>query len=137
MQDDELIQEIISGTVEGESPADVLYLCTSMATARFSHYLEEFHSYGSAGSFQHARVFERILRSSSEILCPVFMVVKPAEFVAGMIEMRRKYRGVASDPDLQAKFGLRVKALIEEGQLQSLEQAIKDEIWERLKPLES
>ena len=138
---DDPTEEILGGIADGENPADVLYLCTAMAIAIYmSSWDERTHDVSSwderAGEsyipFREAGIYRQLLRLSGTILCPIFDYVKPADYIAKMKAVRREYAGITTDPEKRDIYHRRIKVLLDEGALRSVEKAIEAKVWARL-----
>ena len=136
--------EILLGLTEGERPADVLYMCHTVALVMLTGQ----HDEGDENGFQSdpaywARTFRRSIRSRYErllygaglVLCPIFEPVKHTkyrEYSELMTRTRRGYSGIATAPDLMRDFGYGVITAAERGALDSLAAADEQRLWEIL-----
>ena len=132
MDEKDVIAEIIEGADKEERLSDVLFLCVSATLTSLSGPWFREMDLPKDGDQSPSDEFEKVLRHLGRILCPVFDPVKPEDYKAEMVEVRQQYRGIASDPQLQAEYTTRIVELLAAGELRTLEQAIKNQIWQRL-----
>lgn len=136
--DEDLLAEIIAGATPEENPADPLHMCLSVVTVEFSLSSERYEFPWSHGvrfmpaARWMAESFTHRLRVVGKILCPIFTVVKPKEYVNEMRGVRLQYQGIASDPAIQVEYAEKVKTLLEDGYFRSVEQAIESDMPARL-----
>lgn len=129
--------EILQGLSDRERPADLLYMCHSVAASRLAHgqdfYGFEIQRFTLAN--EERRV--RLLFGAGLLLCPIFDPVKHQDFdeySAQMLQTRHDYIGIATDPDLKLMFGRGVEAGIAAGSFESLEAANETGLWKILQP---
>jgi hypothetical protein len=133
MADEDVIVEILKGRDPAERPADVVMLCTSMALIMFGNRIAGMGPDIATNPQQGSRFLAQLLNLSGKILCPILDFVKPEKYVIEMRNARLEYQGVADDPDLFAAYLHIVRKLEAEKQLESLEQAVKYEVWRSLR----
>ena len=135
---EELVHLIIAGKNEEESDSDILALCF-LATLIVSHVeeadMEESLPEDVPPADQRDSCFRARLRRLGEILCPLGDDVKhdKRDYVAGMVQARLDYRGIAISSSLQAEFQSRIYSLALEGHLDSLERAIEASVDKALR----
>jgi len=112
-------EEAIRAGEEREDPDDALQLSLGMAMA--------IQLRGKAPS-----IFADALDLAGRILCPIFDYAKPAEYRTAMRTVRLQYRGIARDAEQQHEWIVRVGPLAADGVLESVETAVKSEVWRLL-----
>ena len=132
--DNHVIFEIFRGRDPEERPADIITLCTSMATTMFAHRTGAFYAEPAFDSFQASRFFTELLNLSGKILCPIMDFVKPEEYVVEMRAARLGFRGIADDPDMHATYLHIVRMLEVDNQLENVERAVRGEVWRHFRP---
>ena len=122
------IQEaILFGTEPGERVLDVFYLCTTAALIRIGM---EAQSYGAEPNSSYvSEALSPAMETMGKILCPIYDVVKPDDYVEHMITTRRSFTGIATSGELQSVFTQQIVALQEADRLKNLATAIESQIW--------
>lgn len=122
------IQEaILFGAEPGERVIDVFYLCTTAALIRIDM---ETQSYGAEPNSSYvSEALSPAMETMGKILCPIYDVVKPDDYVEHMITARRSFGGIATSGELQSVFTQQIVALQEAGSLETLATAIESKIW--------
>jgi hypothetical protein len=140
MDENDIVTQIIAGTAPGEAPADALHLCMAALLAKLSMgQLPELsqpavETIPTAQASEYGSMVAWHMALIGVILCPIFTIVKPKEYVEAMTTVRLSYKGIASDLQLQNDYLTRVRPQIRLGRLDSLEQAIEGRLWEELDP---
>lgn len=134
MTQDEIIEDILSGTSVNEQPDDALYLCMEMALSMYRPSWHQRRANVRTTPGREAMVFHQLLILSGKILCTIFDHLKPADYFEEMTTTRLQYAGIFTNFELREIYHKRVEKLLEKGHLQSLEKAIKRKVWVLLRP---
>lgn len=128
----DIIAEIIAGKHQKENPVDLIALCTIATNAALSkrEYWRRFDFYITANNL--AERYVNGLRHFGKILCPIYDIVKPDSYVAGMTKTRLQYRGIAGADNIQMDFLDKLYPLIEDETIYSIERCMEYEIWKKL-----
>lgn len=142
MQIQEIEHEIVLGVRKGETPADLLYMCHSVAASRMAHRQdfdtrEHWYRYEKWPRHEIAMSWRaRLLYGAGLVLCPVFEPVKHenyGEYTERMEDTRLQYAGIATDPKAKFDFANRIEHANEKGAFQSLDAAAGMQLWSILR----
>jgi len=143
MRVEDVEYEILLGLSQGERPADLLYMCHSVAASCLAQGRDFFIQRSYFRDLERVVVrYEperrvRLLFGAGLLLCPIFDPVKHrdfGEYATQMLDTRLAYVGIATDPMLQMEFGRGVEAGMREGSFESLETANGTQLWKILRP---
>jgi len=142
MRIEDVEYEILLGLAEGERPADLLYLCHSVAASCLAHG-RDFHVRRPYASDREHIVYRsepgrrvRLLFGAGLLLCPIFDPVKHqeySEYTSQMTTVRLSYAGIATNPELKMAFGRGVETAISKGSFESLQTADGTQLWRILR----
>lgn len=120
---DHIVRTILQRTPSDEDPKDSMVLIGTLTLAYLAF---------PRWQLQDALDFERLAEQAAKIWCLLTDVTKTQAYRDGMREARQSYRGISRSPSLQAELRGLLNNLLESGELQSIRQAVQNQIYERM-----
>jgi hypothetical protein len=114
------IRTILQRTPPDEDPNDVMVMVGTLTLAYLAYPRWRLHD---------ATDFEQLTQMAGKIWCLLTDVTKTHAYSDGMRIARRSYRGVSREMFLQRQLQERLHRLIEEGELQTVRQAVDHQIY--------
>lgn len=120
---DDIVRTILQRTPADEDPKDSMVLVGTLTLAYLAF---------PTWQLQNAGDFERLAEQAGKIWCLLTDVTKTQAYREGMREARQSYRGISADLNLQAELRGLLNDLLESGELQSVQKAVQNRVYERM-----
>ena len=120
---DNTVRTILKRTPANENPNDSMVLVGTLTLAYLAF---------PRWQLDDAVAFERAAELAGTIWCLLTDVTKTHAYIDGMRRARRSYEGISTNLNLQLALRQQLHDLLVDGELQSIEQAVRNKVYDRM-----